>query len=63
MASWDKRRPAEVLDYHRRLERNLFRIDHIAERKTDQQEALSQLRKSKRQFVKPVRTNGARARI
>jgi hypothetical protein len=63
MAYWDKRRPAEVLDYNRRLQRNLFRIEHIAERRLDQQEALSQLRKSKQVYSKRVRSNGDRARL
>lgn len=63
MARYDSRTTAEVLKSSRRFERGLFRITHMAERKLDQQEALTQLRKSKRKFSKSVRSNGERARI
>jgi hypothetical protein len=48
MARYEKLRPDEILDRNHRYTRSLFRITHRRERRIDQQEALSQLRRSKR---------------
>jgi hypothetical protein len=64
MAAWDKRTVKQVLDFSARLTRSAFRVEHRAERKVDQQEALSQARRDKRtKYAKSVRSNGERARI
>ena len=38
----------DIVAYSKRLTRGLFRVAHIGERKEDQLEAVSQLRRSKR---------------
>lgn len=48
MGRWWRKGPGEMLIHARRLTRSVFRMDHVQERRIDQQEALSQLRKSKR---------------
>jgi hypothetical protein len=56
MAYYAKLRPAEVLAATARYERGLFRVERMGERKLDQQEALSQLRKARKSKpAKPVR--------
>lgn len=63
MAYHAKKRPAELLEYISRQTKSIYRVEHIAERKLDQQEALSQLRRTKRAKHKPIRSNGARAQL
>lgn len=48
MAYWNKKRPAEIVDTIKAREKSIFRLQHIEERRLDQHEALSQLRRSKR---------------
>jgi translation initiation factor 1 (eIF-1/SUI1) len=48
MAYYARKRPIEILQATARYEKGLFRVEHLSERKVDQQEALSELRKSKR---------------
>lgn len=55
--------PKQILDYSKSMEKRIFRVEHLAERKLDQQEALSQARRAKVIHRKAVRSNGARTRI
>ena len=48
MARYEKLKPDEILDRNREYSRRLFRIEHRRERRIDQQQALSQLRRDKR---------------
>lgn len=47
MAYHAKKRPAEILDYSKRLEKFLFRVEHLAERKVDFND-VSEYRKQRR---------------
>jgi uncharacterized protein YdcH (DUF465 family) len=42
------KRPAEILEYSNNLNKRIYRIEHLSERRLDQQEALSQMRRNKR---------------
>jgi len=63
-----KKRPRELLDYERKQQKLLYRVAHIAERKMDIQEAVSQKRrdvKVRKQslFGKRSMTNGRGLRV
>lgn len=49
MARWAKRSVREVVAHSDRLVRGIFRVEHKEERKVDQLEAVSQLRRLKRE--------------
>jgi hypothetical protein len=48
MAYHAKKSPREILDTSKRYMKGLYRVEHLAERKMDLQEALSQKRRDKR---------------
>jgi hypothetical protein len=39
MGRWSKRKPSEIVVYTKKLTRNVFRLEHVKERKIDQVEA------------------------
>jgi hypothetical protein len=39
MGRWSKRRASEIIQYTKKLTRNVFRLEHVGERKIDQVQA------------------------
>lgn len=62
MANWAKRTVREIKEHSDRLQRGVYRVEHMDERKMDIQEALSQKRRDRRVYKTSVKATNGRAR-